>query len=179
MKMFVKAYCVLAPIAALSMIACGEDSPTAPTPTTTTTVTTGETVTLLAAPDPAIAEPSAGVTYIENDQALEFQWKTTFAIIVRLNEGQVATNVNSLSIVLQQASGGILIAPVTGETVRFRFDTRVPGNRLEPAGEIVVEFDLFYTLPNQGKEALITVNLVLVNDSSVTTAENIQLRVAP
>ncbi len=178
MKMFVKAYCVLAPIAALSMTACGESSPTAPT-TTTTTATTGATVTLLAAPDPAIAEPSAGVTYIENDQVLEFQWKTTFAIIVRLNEGQVATNVNSLSLVLQQASGGILIAPVTGETVRFRFDTRVPGNRLEPAGEVVVEFDLFYTLPNQGKEALITVILALVNDSSVTTTDNIQLRVAP
>ena len=176
--MFARAYCVLAPIAALSLTACGESSPTAPTTTTTTTTTTSSAITLLAAPDTAMAEPSAGVTYIENGQVLEFQWKTSFAIIVRLAEGQVASNVRSLSLALQQASGGILITPVTGETERFRFVTRPSGNRLEAAGEVVIEFDLFYTLPNRGKEALITISLTLLNDSSVNLTESIQLRIA-
>jgi hypothetical protein len=180
--MFARSYVVLVLVIALPLAACSEeDSPTAPTSTTTTTSSSGVNlaVTLEAAPDPTVATSSSGVTYVKDAQLLAYQWTTTFAVVVRLDAEQTASNVTSLSLALQQSSGGILITPVSGEDEQYRFATRPSGSRLEPGGEVVIEFDLFYTLPNQGKEAVITVSMDFLNDSGMTLNKNIQLQIAP
>jgi len=180
--MFARAYAVLVLVVALPLAACSDEaSPTAPTTPTGTTTTTGVNfaVTLEAAPDPTVATPSTGVTYVQDGQVLAYQWTTTFAVVVRLDAEQTASNVTALSLALQQSTGGIRITPVTGEDEQYRFATRPSGSRLEPGGEVVIEFDLFYTLPNQGKEAVITVSMDFLNDSGMTLNKNIQLQIAP
>ncbi len=149
------------------MVGCGNptptstiDAPTAPTATATVTATANPaTVAAAASPDRAYA------------------WSGSFNVTIS-NTNVSPITIRSISADLQQASGGIVIAPVTGTDESFRFDVRAPGNRVDANGAMVIPFTFYYTLPNGGREALVSMSFSVTTDAgasgSVTASVTLQ-----
>jgi hypothetical protein len=162
---------VATPLAILCSSGCGKDTTTetvTSASTTSTTSTTSAAVTGVADVDPAVARPSSDTAY---------QWSTSFTVTLTETAG-VATTIRSLSADLQQAAGGIVIVPPTGLDESFRFQVRASGNRLDAKGTTTVAFDFSYSLPNGGREALVTVTFNLTDDNGATAQVVIQVKVA-
>ena len=136
-------------------------------------------VELSVEPDVVNATSATGETFTIGEETVEFAWKTSFQVISSLSDEQPQATISALALLVQQATGGIIISPVPGQAESFRFDTRTDGNIITPGSSKVTEFDVWYTLPNQGREAVITVTVSYINDSGLTRTENITVRVAP
>ncbi len=153
--------------------------PACSSPTAATTLA----VTLTAVPDPTTSVASQGVTYqITNaDNTVttkEYSWKTSFTVNMQ-ETGGTAVNITAVDLKVQQASGGIVITPSGGDKEYFRFNSAASGNRLAAKGTASISFDVWYSLPNQGKEALVTVGLSFQDDNGSTSAKSVQEKVAP
>lgn len=171
--MFPRSWSPIALLAALMLTSCDSGNLFDPS------LTLGVIVDVTAEPDPTIATSAAGETFMVGDEIVEFDWKTSFRLVSTIDEDQVQTTITSLGLLVQQATGGIIIIPPPGQVESFRFDTRTNGNIIAPGSSKVSEFDLWYSLPNGGREAVLTVSVTYINDSGLTRAETAQLRVAP
>ena len=85
-------------------------------------------------PDPSAANGPTGRFYTiehdeEPDEVREYDWHTTFTIAVRLTEDadnenvglDLPLDVTSATVVVQQASGGIVTPPTGGQTEKYEF----------------------------------------------------------
>ena len=148
---------------ALWLVRCS--SPTDPS-------ATSAAVTLTASPDPTSALPSTGVTYTivgdanHPDQIKEYPWRTHFSVNMSETNG-VGLDITSISVKVQQAAGGIITPPTTGQIEHYQFTSQSSGNRLEGHGTAVVGFDVWYDLPNLGREAVITVIITFLDKKDV------------
>ncbi len=149
---------------AVWLVACS--SPTDPNATTAK-------VDLTANPSPTSALPSNGVTYTivgdatHPDQIKEYPWQTHFSLTMAETAG-VGLDITSISVKVQQAAGGIITPPTNGQVEHYQFTSRSSGNRLEGHGMAVVGFDVWYALPNQGREAVITVIVTFLDKKDVS-----------
>jgi len=147
--------------AALSVAAC--QSPTS--------ASSNSTMTMTFSPDPVTATPSSGVSYtIKNankpDETHDYQYATTFAVTLK-NTDTVGVTISSLIIKVQQASGGIVVVPTTGDTEYYTFTSSPNSNRVEANnGTETSQFNVWYSLPNQGQEAIITVSYTVTKDDN-------------
>jgi hypothetical protein len=164
---------LLLALAAFSLTAC--EAPTE---------STELEVELSADPNPAPAEPSSGVTYTiegdenEEDQIVEYPWRTSFVVTIA-EVGGVALDVTGVSVGVQQATGGIVIAPSGGKIERYQFNSSAGGNHVSAYSSISMGFEVWYDLPNDGREALITVNLTFRDEDEYSYADSVEVRVAP
>jgi len=160
---------------ALSLVAC--QSPT--------TASSTDTVTMTFSPDPVSANPSSGRFYtIKNankpDQVIELQYATSFAVTLK-NTSKVGATIAALTVKVQQASGGIVVVPTTGDVEYFDYDPASESNKV-PAndGTETTQFTVYYTLPNKGKEAIVTISCSLTaDDSSGSFSSQGTVRVLP
>jgi hypothetical protein len=129
-------------------------------PTSPTTLT----ATLTATPNPATATAAQGVFYTivgdatHADVIKEYPFTTSFLVDIQ-ETGGTALNITAVNLKVQQASGGIVIAPSGGDVEHFQFNSSASGNLLPAKGHASVGFQVWYDLPNKGKEALVTVSL--------------------
>ena len=129
------------------------------------TITTTDTATPTPSPVTATvggvsAEGSTATAVPSPDAA--YQWSATFTVTLTETAG-VATTVRSLAATLQQAAGGIIITPPSGLAESYRYNVRAGTNQLGANGTLPLDFDFFYTLPNGGRQALVTITFTLVN----------------
>jgi hypothetical protein len=145
------------------------------------TSATSLTATLTASPNPAPATASTGLTYTivgddtHPDQVKQYPWTTSF--VVNMEEtGGVALNITAVNVSVQQASGGIVIAPSGGDVEHFQFNSSASGNLLAAKGHASVGFQVWYDNPNKGKEALVTVAISFqeVNEDSTGVKQTFQ-----
>jgi hypothetical protein len=120
-------------------------------------------VTYSSTPDPAIATASTGVQYrITNaDDTVsyyDYSYRTSFTLHVQENAG-MPLDITSLNLIIQQATGGIVITPSGGDQVYYKFNSLAVSNHINANGSADVNFDVWYDLPNDGREALITISL--------------------
>lgn len=141
---------------ALSSSGC-EELPTA--------ATAGAAVTLTASPSPAIASPSSDTGY---------SWSAAFTVTLTETAG-VGVTVGTVTIKVQQSSGGIVVVPASGVVEIYKFEMKATGNRLEPKSSNPIAFDVFYTLPNGGREALVTVTLNFSDDKGYSHTQTVQV----
>jgi hypothetical protein len=139
---------------------------------------------ITASPDPTTATGPTGVTYVVQrdnrpDEIREYDWRTFFTVTIRAVNLDAAADITSLSVNVQQASGGIVVPPTTGETEKYQFNSSPSGNRLERNGTVTIGFEVLYDLPNLGKEALVTVTLGFLDDDDVSFTDSVKVRVAP
>jgi len=144
-------------------------------------------VTLTASPDPATATPSSGVQYkVTNaDDTVsyyDYAYRVHFDINARDNAG-MALDITSMNLTVQQATGGIVVTPSGGDSVYYKFSSSAVTNHINKNGSADVGFDVWYSLPSQGKEALITVGLEFQytdsEDNTYTYSKNGTVKVAP
>jgi hypothetical protein len=127
-------------------------------PTSATTLT----ATLTAAPNPATATEAHGVFYTivgdsnHADVTKEYPYTTSFVVDME-ETGGTALNITAVNLTVQQASGGIVIAPSGGDVEHYQFNSSASGNLLSAKGHASVGFQVWYDNPNKGKEALVTV----------------------
>jgi hypothetical protein len=148
----------------------------APTTTTSLEVT-------LSAPDPTTAEASRGVTYtITNADSTistyEYDWKASFVATIQ-ETGGLAVDITAVDLKLQQASGGIVIVPSGGQVEHYRFNSSASGNHVAANGTASIGFEVWYDLPNLGREALVTIALSFKDDDSNTYSKSLQVKVSP
>ena len=160
-------------LAAAWLSAC--NAPTSSTPTLE--------VTLSASPDPATASGPTGVTYkVTNaDDSVtlyEYDYRTSFSVTIQETSG-MALSITALNLTVQQATGGIVITPSGGDQVYYKFTSSAPTNHVNANGSASVGFDVWYDLPNGGKEALVTVGFSFEDDDDNTYSDTLQVKVAP
>jgi hypothetical protein len=159
------------PAFALWMAACGTTA-TSPTDATTaaspTPTPATSTVTVTVAPTTVVATPSTDSGYT---------WTGSFVATVS-NANTSPITIRAITADLQQASGGIVITPIVGTDESFRFNVRAPGNRIDSNGNMAIPFTFFYTLPNGGREAIVSLSFSVTTDlgasGSVTATANFQ-----
>ena len=157
-------FCLLGLLAAgLSLAACQE------TPLSPTDPALGEVVVISAAPDPAYAEPSSGVTFEANGEVREYAFLASFDLILEADRDlEVGIVVTSDSLVIQQQLSVIPDGPGGGvDRERYTYESRSAGDRMEPGGRTTRAFDVWYTLPLGGREAFISVTLSFEDDFGV------------
>ena len=150
-------------LAALPLGACGGST----SPSDSATPAPAPIVAIVPDPSPAAAGPSSDPGY---------QWSTSFTLTLTETAG-VAVSIRSVSANLQQASGGGAVTPPAGLAEAFRFQVRAPANRLEANGRMAVGMSFFYTLPQPGQEALVTVTFTLIDDLGNLYPQAVQVRV--
>lgn len=79
--------------------------------------------------------------------------------------------------------GGIVITPSGGDQVYFKFSSSAATNHINANGSADVGFDVWYDLPNQGKEALVTVAFTFEHedqdDNTHSYSDTVKVKVAP
>jgi hypothetical protein len=151
--------------------ACGTTA-TSPTDATTTASPTPtpatSTVTITVDPTTVTATPSSDSNYA---------WTGSFTATVS-NADTSPITIRSITADLQQASGGIVVTPIVGTDESFRFNVRAPGNRVDINGNMAIPFTFFYTLPNGGREAIVSLSFSVTTDlgaaGTVTATANFQ-----
>ena len=120
-------------------------------------------VTLTASADPASRDSVDGRP-VQGDERgrhrllLQLRLQDVFQRDGQDNAG-MALDITAMNLTVQQATGGIVITPSGGDQVYFKFNSSAVTNHVNKNGSADVGFDVWYDLPNGGKEALITVGL--------------------
>jgi hypothetical protein len=144
-------------------------------------------VTITYSPDPAVATESAGVQYKvtnadDSVSYFDYDFRVHFEVNIKENSG-LSLDVTSINLTVQQAAGGIVITPSGGDQVYFKFSSSAVTNRINANGSAGVGFDVWYDLPNQGREALITVGFTFEyedeDDDTYSFSDTVKVKVAP
>ena len=143
--------------------ACGDDesetdTSTSPTTTATTSSSGTATVTVAITPSPVSGAVSADAG---------FTWQGAFVATVS-NTNTVPITINSITADLQQSSGGIVITPLPDTDESFRFEVRAPFTRIDAHANMAIPFTFFYSLPNRGREAKVTLTFSVTSDGGLT-----------
>lgn len=123
------------------------------------------------------------------DEILTFAYKTTFQVQVTINSNatdddmdlEFPVEITSLNAKVEQASGGIVTAPTGGEVEHY--DSVVSGTSGKtfsgPNTSVTFNYDVWYTLPSGGKEAMITISVAFKDDDSRTFTKTVKVLVNP
>jgi hypothetical protein len=169
-----RAVLTLLPLLAVAGLgACS--SPTSSTPTLSVTMTN--------TPNPATASGPTGVQYkVTNaDDTVsyyEYDYRTSFSVTIQ-ETGGTALDITALDLKVQQATGGIVISPSGGDQVYYKFTSSAVTNHINAKGSAEVGFDVWYDLPNGGREALVTVGFTFQDSDDNTYSDTLQVKVAP
>lgn len=181
--------CVWLVIAMLPLVAACQ-SPTDPDEV----IDVDDFLEITASPDPATAtESTDGRTYRvvrgnnQPDEILTYDWKTSFTLSATLNGRadddealEFPVTLTAVSLVVKQASGGIVTAPTGGETERYEHITSAGSNRFPGVNSsVAIGFDVWYDLPSLRREALISVSLSFVDSDDRAFSKSYDVRVAP
>jgi hypothetical protein len=147
---------------------CGTTAgPAAPTDPSATPTPAVSTVTATPSPATVVVTATGGA----------YAWTGSFTVTIS-NTNTSPITIRSITADLQQSSGGIVVTPITGTDEAFRFDVRAPGNRVDSNASMAIPFTFFYTLPNGGREALVSLAFTAATDAgasgTVTATVNFQ-----
>jgi hypothetical protein len=125
----------------------------------------------------------------ESDLIVPYQFKTSFGVSLTLNGNASDKKYNltfpvtltQVTVKVNQASGGIVTPPTTGDPERSDYVvTQASGNKFAGANtSVTMNVDVWYTMPSQQKEALITVTFNLVDTDGKAFAKTATINVTP
>jgi hypothetical protein len=148
-------------------------------------------------PNPAVASESTdGKTYRvvrgnnQPDDIIAYKWKTHITTTVTINSHATDTDgadlefpvtLNQATAKVQQASGGVVNPPTGDDTEHYESTiTSASANTFESVNtSIATGFDIWYSLPNGNREALITVTLAFSDNNGKTFSKVVKVNVAP
>jgi hypothetical protein len=149
----------LAVVAAFGLAGCTESTDS------TTTETKTATVTMTVTPDPTTATASDDHTDADADGKDDYAWQGTVSATFAETNG-VAVTINSVTVSMQESSGGIALSG--GGTAKVKTTLNATTNSIDANGTAVVGIVVHYTLPNAGREALLTVTSSLTDANAHT-----------
>ncbi len=140
-----------------------------------------EPVVLSTAPEPLYAVASTGVTFVVNDEVRDYAYRVSFDLILRAHhDNEIGVMLTSDSIVLQQLETVAQEGPDGGvDRETYRFESSSGEERIEAGEETSRAYDVWYTLPNGGREVFIAVSLDFVDDNGTPFSQVQQIAVEP
>jgi hypothetical protein len=155
-----------------------------------------EAVDIAAAPDPIAADTqTGGRTYRvvrgnnQPDDILAYDWHAVFGASISLNGNATdkdldidfPVRVTAATLVVKQATGGIITPPTGGDSEKFEYVTlNASGNQMSGTNTpITLNFEIWYDLPSLRKEAVVQVSASFVDDDGTTFAKTVDVKVAP
>ena len=177
-------------LSALAAVGC--QNPTDPTDT----IRFDEAVDITSSPDPIAADDhTGGRTYRivrgnnQPDDILAYDWHTVFAANISLNANaddddldiDYPVRVVATTLVIKQATGGIVTPPTGSDSEKFDFVTlSASGNQFNAINTpITLSFEAWYDLPSLRKEAIVQVSASFVDDDGSTFQKVVDVKVAP
>ena len=139
-------------------------------------------VQISTAPDPTHAVPSTGKTFREGSETREYAFVASFDLILRGNpDNELDVEVESDSVTVQQLSSESTDGPGGGvDRERYVRESRPAAvTSIEPGGETSRAFDVWYTLPNGGSQALIAVTLNFQDTRGIKFTQVHQVPIQP
>ena len=179
-------------LVAVALSAAGCQSPTDPDDV----VQFDDAVDVTVSPNPIVADTATGGrTYRvvrgnnQPDDVLAYDWHAVFTTTMSLTN--TATNddvdvafpirITATTVVVKQASGGIVTAPTGGETEKYEFVIAASGGNSIPSVStpLSTTFEVWYDLPSLRREAVITVSFSFVDADNATFTKSEDFNVAP
>jgi hypothetical protein len=155
-----------------------------------------DAVDVSVSPTPILADTATGGrTYRvvrgnnQPDDILPYDWHAVFTTTMTLNNN--ATNddvdvsfpvrVTATTVVVKQASGGIVTAPTGGDTEHYEFVIAgSSGNSVSAINTpLLTTFEVWYDLPSLRREAVVTVAFQFVDADDATFTKSVDFNVAP
>jgi hypothetical protein len=182
---------LLAGVAAVSLSGCQK------TDDTSSTLKVDDFVSAAITPNPAVADGPTGVTYrvvIGNNQPDEirtYQYHVGFGVGLVINNNATSKSVDlsfpvtitSASAVVHQAAGGIIVPPSSTDAEYSKCNIGSSSGSTIGAvnGTINMNWDCWYTLPSQKKEAVAVLTVNFSDDSSTakTFSKTVNVTIAP
>jgi hypothetical protein len=183
---------LLAGVAAVSLAGCQK------TDDTTTTLKVDDFVSAAITPNPATANgPGTGVFYRvvvgnnQPDETREYQYHVGVGIGLVINNNATSKSVDlsfpvtitSASAVVHQAAGGIIVPPSSTDAEYSKCNIASSSGSTIGAvnGTINMNWDCWYTLPSQKREAVAVVTINFADDTSTpkTFTKTVNVTVAP
>ncbi len=164
-------------IAAAASLAACQETPLTPTDATPRP----DPVVISSAPEPLYAVASTGVTFMADDDVREYAYRVSFDLILQAHrDNEIGVMLESDGVVLQQlqtvtpdgAGGGV-------DRETYQFEARSGEDRILAGEETARAYDVWYTLPNGGREVLIAVSLDFVDDNGTPFNQIRQVAVEP
>lgn len=167
----------IVPLAAAVSLAACQETPLAPTDV----APRHDPVVISLAPEPLYAVPSSGVSFVVDGEVREYAYRVSFDLILRAHsDNEIGVMLTSDSVVLQQLDSVPVEGPGGGvDRETWRFEAQSGDDRVEANEETSRAFDVWYTLPNGGREALIALSLDFVDDNGTPFSQVHQVAVEP
>jgi hypothetical protein len=89
----------------------------------------------------------------------------------------VGLDITAVNLTVQQAAGGIVVPPPSGQVERHQFNLHAGTNRVDPFASATLAFEVFFELPNGNREALATASVSWRDDNDYTGTETTQVRI--
>jgi len=134
--------------------------------TTTSTSLESATLSLVASADPVVALPSPDSDY---------EWLAAFTVGVTEGAG-VAGTIQSVQAALSEASGGIIVIGTGDEDAQVNVSSAT--NSLPAEGTVTLTFNVYYTLPGGGREAVVDIVVQVLDDNGYTVQEALRVNVS-
>lgn len=147
-------------------------------------------------PEPTTAEAATdGRTYRvvrgnnQPDDIYKYAFKTSFRVSVTINKNaadddvdlQFPVEITSITAKVEQASGGIVTPPTGGDIEHY--DSVMSNSTGTTFGgtntSTSFNYDVWYSLPSGGKEALVSVTVSFKDDDGQTFSKTVKVKVAP
>jgi hypothetical protein len=149
-----------------------------------TTADSSGDVTMTFDPSPTTPGGPDGRTFLirnanKPDQTVPYDHVANFTITLK-NSAKKAATIMACTIVVQQATGGIVVTPTTGDSEHYDF-TQAPTSNVVAAngGAVTSAFQIWYWLPNGGAEAIVTVNYSFRDEDDITFSKSASVRIVP
>jgi hypothetical protein len=139
-----------------------------------------ETIILTVAPSPVAVAALRGVFYTikgdetHPDEVREYDWKASFTVTAHDEKGLDGLKITGITVALQPAAGGIVFNP-RSDTVYFDYNIQAAGNDVPKNGSTSVNIEVWYDLPNAGREALLTVSLGFIDEDKLAYTESVEV----
>lgn len=154
-----------------------------------------DVVDVTVAPDPIFADTATGGrTYRvvrgnnQPDEILTYDWHAVFSTTLTFNSQATSDDVDvafpvrltATTVVVKQASGGIITTPTGGETEKSEFVINAGGNAVSSVSSpLATTFEIWYDLPSLRKEAVVTLTYSFVDNDGTGYQKSVDFRIAP
>jgi hypothetical protein len=122
------------------------------------------------------------------DEILTYDWHAVFTTAVSLNNNAANDDVDvafplkltATTLVVKQASAGVITTPAGGETEKYDFVVSAGGNQLNQINQpVTAVFEIWYDLPSLRKEAVVQLTYTFTDDDGATFTKTEDVTVAP
>jgi hypothetical protein len=106
--------------------------------------------------------PTEGQTKVSTD--LDYDWMVSLEMVLTEHGGDLGLDIDGILVEIEEAQGGISVGSQDGDT--YRHELKNPTERVEPGETATIGIDVFYSFESGGRESLIEITVVIVDDNS-------------